>query len=75
MPDVLFQYGSYAHVRSSCIRRRQKKSIFPITPSISDLHETRRAAESKPQIVRLRIFYMSRSALQIEGVMGKIDFF
>ena len=33
MPDALFQYGSYAHMRSSCIRRRQKKSIFPVPPS------------------------------------------
>ena len=32
MPDALFQYGSYVHMRSSCIRRRQKKPIFPIIP-------------------------------------------
>ena len=33
MPDALFHYALLAHMRSSCIRRRLKKSIFPTLPS------------------------------------------
>ena len=35
MPDALFHYALLAHMRSSCIRRRLKKSIFPTLPSSS----------------------------------------
>ena len=34
MPDALFHYGLHAHMRSSCIRRRYKKSIFPVPPLV-----------------------------------------
>ena len=34
MPDALFHYALLAHMRSSCIRRLLKKSIFPTNPSI-----------------------------------------
>ena len=50
MPDALFHYALHAHMRSSCIRRRKKKSIFPTTPS-SDA--TRVAATRVARAARL----------------------